>query len=329
MLETTRNLIGTTGWSPRHAVVFLFNNAEESLQDGSHLFSLQHPIRHSIRAVINLEAAGTTGPELLFQATSEQMIAAYAHVPYPFGTVLANDVFSSGIIMSDTDFRQFELYLDVTGLDMAVVGHSYFYHTRKDLVKYIQPGVAQHMAENTLALLLHLSSDESPLPQLTTGYTKPSTVYFSLLNSTLIQYSFATANALHIVLFAASIALVKLSIPLSKSSTFITTKEKREVVTRESGKLFEVKVTEVKETVTSTENIWSLHFKGFALVAASFIGALIGANLVALLMVHIIKRPLSWFNVEYYCMVLYGPAALTGKYLQLHSAFAPISRTHT
>ena len=28
-----------------------------------------------------LPAAGTTGPELLFQATSEQMIKAYAHVP--------------------------------------------------------------------------------------------------------------------------------------------------------------------------------------------------------------------------------------------------------
>jgi Zn-dependent M28 family amino/carboxypeptidase len=51
--------------------------------------------------VINLEAAGSTGPELLFQATSEEMIQAYSHVPRPFGTVLANDVFSSGIIMSE------------------------------------------------------------------------------------------------------------------------------------------------------------------------------------------------------------------------------------
>lgn len=55
----------------------------------------------SVRAVINLEAAGTTGRELLFQATSEQMIQAYARVPRPFGTVIANEVFSSGIMMSE------------------------------------------------------------------------------------------------------------------------------------------------------------------------------------------------------------------------------------
>ena len=185
-------------------VCVVFNNAEESLQDGSHLFATQHPLRSrcaihplavvilltlsstSVRAVINLEgtqstqhqihiflhystAAGTEGPELVFQATSEQMINAYAHVPRyatpsyplyifptnliyeffsrPHGTVLANDIFSSGIIMSEcviyppsifrnthhfingnffcnyicffsTDFRQFELYMNVTGLDV-------------------------------------------------------------------------------------------------------------------------------------------------------------------------------------------------------------------
>ncbi|EEB88219.1 hypothetical protein MPER_14068, partial [Moniliophthora perniciosa FA553] len=86
--------------------------------DGSHLFSTQHPIATSIRAVINLEAAGTTGKEILFQASSEQMIEAYSHVPHPHGTIIANDIFSSGIILSDTDFRQFQEYLNVTGLDV-------------------------------------------------------------------------------------------------------------------------------------------------------------------------------------------------------------------
>ncbi|KAH8114003.1 hypothetical protein DFH11DRAFT_1488276, partial [Phellopilus nigrolimitatus] len=67
------------------------------------LFATQHPVRGSVRATINLEAAGSTDPELLFQATSAQMVRACA---------------PSGVLMSDTDFRQFELYLDVIGLDM-------------------------------------------------------------------------------------------------------------------------------------------------------------------------------------------------------------------
>ena len=79
----------------------MFNNAEESLQDGSHLYSTQDPSASTVRAVINLEAAGTTGPELLFQATSEQMIDAYSRVPRPFGTVMANEIFSSGILLSE------------------------------------------------------------------------------------------------------------------------------------------------------------------------------------------------------------------------------------
>ncbi|KDR80962.1 hypothetical protein GALMADRAFT_1358006, partial [Galerina marginata CBS 339.88] len=207
MLDCMRVLIETPEWSPKHAIIFLFNHAEESLQDGSHLFSTQHPISPTVRAVVNLEAAGTTGREILFQATSEQMIEAYSHVPRPYGTIFANDIFSSGIILSDTDFRQFEQYLNVTGLDMAIVGNSYLYHMRKDLVENIEPGVAQHMAENTLALLRHLSSSESPISSLTEGYTRPTTVYFAHVGRTFFMYSFATAKAMYTVLLLASVGL--------------------------------------------------------------------------------------------------------------------------
>ena len=63
---------------------------------------------------------------------------------------------------------------------MAVVGNSYLYHMRKDLVENIQPGVATNMGLNVLALLRHLTSPASPLASLAeSGYTKPSTVFFS------------------------------------------------------------------------------------------------------------------------------------------------------
>ncbi|KIY51748.1 hypothetical protein FISHEDRAFT_36479 [Fistulina hepatica ATCC 64428] len=212
MLDCMRVLISTPGWSPEHAIVFLFNHAEESLQDASHLFSTQHPLVPSINAVINLEAAGTTRREILFQATSEQMIEAYSHVPRPFGMIFASDIFGSGVILSDTDFRQFELYMNTTGLDMAIVGNSYFYHMRKDLVENIEAGVAQNMGENVLALLRHLSSVDSPLPSLTEGFVPPKTVYFSHLGK-FWMYSFRTAKQLYGALFFASVALVSLSAP--------------------------------------------------------------------------------------------------------------------
>jgi Zn-dependent M28 family amino/carboxypeptidase len=46
-------------------------------------------------------AAGTKGGEMLFQATSDEMIAAYARVPHPMGTIVASDVFKSGIMLSE------------------------------------------------------------------------------------------------------------------------------------------------------------------------------------------------------------------------------------
>lgn len=72
---------------------------------------------------MGLVAAGVSGPELLFQATSEEMIEAYSHVPWyvpnylmwiapteyvvvrPYGTVLANDIFTSGIVLSEYVYK--------------------------------------------------------------------------------------------------------------------------------------------------------------------------------------------------------------------------------
>ncbi|KAJ7131725.1 hypothetical protein C8R43DRAFT_1024401 [Mycena crocata] len=210
MLDCIRVLVDTPDWSPAHAVIFLFNHAEESLQDGSHLFSTQHPIAHTVRAVINLEAAGTTGRELLFQATSEEMVEAYSHVPRPFGTIFANDVFNSGVLLSDTDFRQFEEYLDVPGLDIAIVGNSYLYHMRKDLVEHIEVGVPQNMGENTLALIKHLTAPGSAIPKLKAGFEhkRMHMVYFGLM-SHFFMYRFSTAKVIYGTLLTASLALTR------------------------------------------------------------------------------------------------------------------------
>lgn len=55
----------------------MFNGAEESLQDASHLFITQHPLKDTVRAVINLEACGTDGKEITFQATSEVRLLSF------------------------------------------------------------------------------------------------------------------------------------------------------------------------------------------------------------------------------------------------------------
>lgn len=285
MLECMRVLIETPTWSPKHAIVLLFNHAEESLQDGSHLYSTQHITAPTVRAAINLEAAGTTGRELLFQATSEEMIKAYSHVPRPYGTTFANDIFSSGIILSDTDFRQFETYLNVTGLDMAIIGNSYLYHMRKDLVENIEIGVGQHMAENALALLKYFSAPGSPLPSLNKGYAPVTTVYFAHIGGLFFMYTFTTAKILYTLLLAASFILVRV--------TFV---DPAPALKRSGGFSREQR-------------------KGMVAVVAGLIGTMLVPNLVALVMRFVLKKGLSWFSNPFAPFALYGPAALLGALL--------------
>ncbi|RKO87596.1 hypothetical protein BDK51DRAFT_3353, partial [Blyttiomyces helicus] len=85
--------------------------------DASHGFITQHPLRQNIRAVINLEAMGQGGREILFQANAAEMIKAYAQVPHPHGNIISNDIFRTGLVISDTDFRQFRDYAGLPGLD--------------------------------------------------------------------------------------------------------------------------------------------------------------------------------------------------------------------
>ncbi|KAF7291994.1 Peptide hydrolase [Mycena indigotica] len=273
MLECMRVLVNTPDWSPAHAVILLFNHAEESLQDASHLFSTQHEIAHTVRAVINLEAAGTTGKELLFQATSEEMVQAYSQVPRPFGTIFANDIFNSGVLLSDTDFRQFEEYLDVPGLDIAIVGNSYLYHMRKDLVENIQPGVAQHMGENTLALVKHLSANGSPIPNLSGSAhhnQKIHLVFLSVLEH-FFMYRFSTAKVMYGILLV---------------SVFLWTRP------------------------ILGDKKWQA---GARAVPTGLLGAIIVPNLVALFMSKILGKGMSWFAAEVFGVLgLYAPAALLG-----------------
>lgn len=139
----------------------------------------------SVRAAVNLEACGTSGPEILFQANSMEMINAYSRVPYPHGTVTANEVFATGIIISDTDYVQFVKYGNLSAVDMALYKNSYLYHTHLDLVDYTQPGTVQHMGENTMALLEYLTTEAD----LEKAESSDGVIFFDLFGKNLPLFS--------------------------------------------------------------------------------------------------------------------------------------------
>lgn len=280
MMELLRVLTLRGAPQVKHGIILLFNNGEESLQDASHMYMTQHnETNQNIRAVVNMEACGVSGPTLLFQATDKALIHAYGKVPHPFGTVLASDVFSSGLIMSDTDFRQFVEYGNgLPGLDMAIVGSSYLYHTRRDIPSHIQRGVLQHFGENVFSLVDSLAlEDTSPLPGVRPWPFKAKQImpiYFSFLGQTFVEVQPKTFKG--IVIGTAVLA-----------NFFLST----------------LNTSEVRVNAISYALMCSLA------VVGNLVAALLGANLVAALM-RLLEVPMSWYAHEFYAMLLFVPPAL-------------------
>ncbi|KAJ1554010.1 hypothetical protein HK405_006256 [Cladochytrium tenue] len=100
----------------RNSLVLLFNGAEETMLDGSHGFITQSELAGTCRAFINMDSMGCTGKATLFQVNSRELAKLYKKVHMPHGTVISNDIFKSGLILSDTDYRQFVGYGGIAGM---------------------------------------------------------------------------------------------------------------------------------------------------------------------------------------------------------------------
>ncbi|KAL5244881.1 hypothetical protein ACI65C_012290 [Semiaphis heraclei] len=185
MVELLRVLAKTP--SLRRPIIFLFNGGEEIMLQASHGFVTRHPWSSSARHVINLDSCGAGGREILFQTTKRDsyLVDLYARTaPHPYGQVIGEELFQSGIIPSDTDFRIFRDFGNMSGLDLAHYKNGYVYHTRHDNLDRIDPSVLQNTGENLLALAKAMSTHNA-----TTNSTKSKYVFFDVFGVYMFSYT--------------------------------------------------------------------------------------------------------------------------------------------
>ncbi|XP_066502735.1 endoplasmic reticulum metallopeptidase 1 [Hoplias malabaricus] len=284
MLEVLRSMANLP--TPlTHGVIFLFNGAEENVLQASHGFITQHPWAKQVRAFINLEAAGVGGKEVVFQTGPENpwLVQAYVQAAkHPFASVVGQEVFQSGIIPSDTDFRIYRDFGNIPGIDLAFIENGFIYHTKYDTADRIHTDSIQRAGDNILAVLKHLVMSEKLADS--SEYRHGSVVFFDLLGVVVVAYPARVGTILNYLVTVATMLYLakKCSLP------------------RNTG------VGYVRELLSAS-----------CVTLLSWFVTLLSVLIVALL-VTLLGRSMFWFSHFYTSVFLYGSAAV-GKMLLIHT----------
>ncbi|KAK3924890.1 Endoplasmic reticulum metallopeptidase 1 [Frankliniella fusca] len=208
-----------------HDIIFLFNGAEESGLQASHGFITKHQWAKDVKTFINLEACGAGGKEALFQTgpNCPWLVETYAKtVPHPHGTVMGEELFQSGVIPSDTDFRIFRDFGHIPGMDFANSDNGFVYHTKFDNGKVVFGGSYQHTGENLLALVPAIAN--SPLLD-SVKISEGSMVYFDFLGMFFVQYSKKTGTILNSFFALLSFFTILIQVFKTKKAVGLTSSE--------------------------------------------------------------------------------------------------------
>jgi len=173
-LEAARIL--KSGPPPRHPILFLLDEGEEAGLLGAEAFVASSPEARRVRAVVNLEARGTSGRSLMFETSRDTGWLAplfAAHVARPATSSLFALLYD--LLPNDTDFTVFKRQ-GITGFNFAFIGDPEHYHTAHDDLADLALGSLQHHGDNALALVRALAGAD-----LARGHRPGRAVFFDLL----------------------------------------------------------------------------------------------------------------------------------------------------
>ncbi len=137
--------------APRHPIILLIDEGEEAGLLGARLFVAGRPEAHAIKAAVNLDARGDSGPSLMFEtgpATNWSLRMFAGAAARPMSNSLYYFVYK--LLPNDTDFTVFKA-AGYEGFNFALIGDVERYHTPQDSFENLELASLQHQGQNALS----------------------------------------------------------------------------------------------------------------------------------------------------------------------------------
>ena len=179
----------------RNDLVFLLTDAEEQGLIGAHAFAEHHPLFSKVKAVINLEARGVTGPSTMFETGegNRSIIRMLSkNLERPMANSVAYEVYKR--MPNDTDYSVYK-NRDVMGLNFAFSGGVALYHSRLDNLENLDVNSVQHHGQNAWSMLMTLSDRD-----IGNLASREDAAYVDLFGRILVHYPVSVASGITIVL---------------------------------------------------------------------------------------------------------------------------------
>ena len=157
-LEAARVLAARAerNWS----LMVLVTDGEEAGLMGAAALVTDREVVRRLKAYINVEAQGSAGDAHLFETGPENgwLLRPWARVaPHPRGDSYALSVYRQ--LPSDTDFSVLKRH-DIPGLNFALIGDSYAYHTARDTPERLSSRSLRDTGENVVAIVAGLDGTD-------------------------------------------------------------------------------------------------------------------------------------------------------------------------
>jgi len=164
ILEVARLL--KAGPAPKNNVIFILDEGEEAGLLGARFLADHSPLAAEVKAIVNLEARGTSGPSLMFETSGDNawLVHAYtAHASHPITSSVFATIYQ--LLPNDTDLTVFKRRPSpVPGLNFAFIGDPAHYHTPADSLANLSPASLQHHGDNALAAVRGLAEADLAHP---------------------------------------------------------------------------------------------------------------------------------------------------------------------